>query len=109
METDKLILKHSEQVAFAGLHPAGSFIIVKRWKGADCFPFVFLTFSAVNILTDCASTSQVGLSSLTSVKRDVNRTEEEKHLPELLQTAGAQPPKQAAVLYQTEFVAFAEP
>lgn len=30
METDKLILKHSEQVAFAGLHPAGSFIIVKR-------------------------------------------------------------------------------
>lgn len=99
------ILKCFEQVTFADLHSAGVFITVKRWKGADCFLFAGFSFWAVNILTDYASTSQVGLLSLTSVKNDINRTEEEKHLPELLWTAGAQ----TAVLYHAEFVAFAEP
>lgn len=35
---------------------------------------------AVNILTDPTSTNQFGLLSLTTLKNDVNRTEDEKHL-----------------------------
>lgn len=34
----------------------------------------------VNILTDRTSTNQFGLLSLTTLKNDVNRTEDEKHL-----------------------------
>lgn len=35
---------------------------------------------AVNILTDPTSTNQFGFLSLTALKKDVNRIEDEKHL-----------------------------